>query len=259
MPSKERTKLAVVLTSLRERAGLSRSKLAQKIGVSPSYLSMLENATGQNPKSPSLEILRQLYHSLSKSRQSDAFELLQAILETDELVPSVMPYGGLSEEAQRQLKADVREVWIISDLLGENVYDGLFEATYNNILKRGVSYVYFLPFGSDQWPGLIERFKRKKKISKERLERCVTCIECTPLMFLARIALFNPRDKTAHGTITLGSMGNYTFFQLEKEQIESIYKTLLVPLQSLTTAKTDKTLPKSISLPSGRFELVFPK
>lgn len=259
MPSKERTKLAVVLTSLRERAGLSRSMLAQKIGVSPSYLSMLENATSKNPKSPSLEILRQLYHSLSKSRQSDAFELLQAILETDELAPSVMPYGGLSEEAQRQLKADVREVWIISDLLGENVYDGLFEATYNNILKRSVSYVYFLPFGSDQWPGLIERFKRKKKFSKEQLERCVTCIECTPLMFLARIALFNPRDKTAHGTITLGTMGNYTFFQLEKEQIESIYKTLLVPLQSLTTAKTDKALARTISLPSGRFELVFPK
>ncbi|MGI0016971.1 MAG: helix-turn-helix transcriptional regulator, partial [Nitrososphaera sp.] len=126
------------MTNLRERAGLSRSQLAKKIGVSSSYLSMLENSTYQNSKSPSLDILRQLYHSLSKSRQSDAFDLIQAILETDELAPSVMPYGGLSEESQRQLKADVREVWIISDLLGENVYDGLFEATYSNILKRSV-------------------------------------------------------------------------------------------------------------------------
>jgi transcriptional regulator with XRE-family HTH domain len=259
MPSKERTKLAVVLTNLRERAGLSRSQLAKKIGVSSSYLSMLENSTYQNSKSPSLDILRQLYRSLSKLRQSDAFDLIQAILETNELAPAVMPYGGLTEEAQRQLKEDVQEVWIISDLLGENVYDKLFEATYNNILKRNVSYVYFLPFGSDQWPGLIERFNRKKKISKDQLERCVTCIECPPLMSLARIALFNPREKTAHGTITLGSMGSYTFFQLEKEKIESICKTLLIPLQNLTTAKTDKALPRTISLPSGRFELVFPK
>jgi hypothetical protein len=106
---------------------------------------------------------------------------------------------------------------------------------------------------------LIERLRRIKKINKEQLERCVTCIECTPLMFMARIALFNPREKTAHGTITLGSMGNYTFFQLEKEQIEGICTTLLLPLQTLTTVKTDKAVPRTISLPSGRFDLVFPK
>lgn len=259
MQRKERTKLAVVLTQLRERAGLSRSQLAKKIGVSQAYLAMLENSTYQNPKSPSLEVLRQLYHCLSQSKQRDAFALIQAVLEVEDITPSIMPYGGLVDEAKRQLKEDVKEIWIISDLLGENIYEKLFETTYNNILKKNVSYVYFLPFGSDQWHGLIERLKRMKKISTAQLERCVTCIECSPLMFMARIALFNPRDKTAHGTITLGSMSSFTLFQLERDQIEGICKTLLVPLQNLTVAKTNKEFPRSISLPSGRFDLVFPK
>lgn len=259
MPSKEKTKLAVVLISLREKAGLSRSQLAKKIHVSQAYLAMLENSTYQNPKNPSLEVLRQLYRELSNAKKSDVFDLTEAILETEELAPLIIPYGGLTEEAQRQSEEDVKEVWVISDLLGENIHDKLFETTCSNILKRNVLYVYFLPFGSDQWPGLIERFNRKKKIGKDHLERCVTCIECPPLMTLARIALFNPREKTAHGTITLGSMGSYTFFQLEKEKIESMVKTLLIPLKNMTTAKEDKTLPRTISLPSGRFDLVFPK
>jgi len=258
MQSKDKTKLAVVLTNLRERAGISRSQLAKKIGVSPAYLSMLENSTHCNPKNPSLDVLRQLYHYLSKSKQTDAFAIIQAILEVDEPASPIMPHG-VSDEAQRQLKADVKDIWIISDLLGENVDDELFDVTQHNILKRNVNYVYFLPFGSDQWSGLIDRILRRKKISKSQLERCVTCIECTPLMFLARIAIFNPREKTANGTITLGGMGSFTFFNLAKEEVERICKTLLVPLQSLITAKTDKSLPRSITLPSGRFDLVFPK
>jgi transcriptional regulator with XRE-family HTH domain len=259
MPSKEKTKLAVALTQLRERAGLSRSELAKKIGVSHAYLAMLENSNYQNPKSPSLEVLRQLYHTLSQSRQKDAFAIIQAVLEVEDIAPPILTHGGLDDEARRQLKEDVSEIWIISDLLGENIHEKLFETTYNNILKRNVSYVYFLPFGSDQWHGLIERLKRTKKMRTEQLQRCVTCIECAPLMFMARIALFNPREKSTHGTITLGSMGSYTFFQLEKEQIENICKTLLVPVQNLTLAKTNRDFPKTISLPSGRFDLVFPK
>lgn len=259
MQSKERTKLAVVLADLRERAGLSRGQVAKKVGVSASYLSMLENSTYQNPKLPSLEILRQLYHSISKSKQIDAIELINALLDTDEINPSAVLHEGVHEEAQRQVRDDVKEVWIISDLLGENIYDNLFESTCNNILTRGVLYVYFIPFGSDQWYGLIERFKRKSKINEELLRRSVTCIECPPLTFLTRIALFNPREKTAHGTITLGGKGNYSFFHLEKEHCENICNTLLVPLQSLVVAKTDKAASNTISLPSGRFDLVFPQ
>jgi hypothetical protein len=81
-----------------------------------------------------------LYLSLSRAKQRDAVSLIQAILEVDELSP-IIPHGSLSDEAKRQLNAEIKEIWIISDLLGENIYDELFEATYNNILKRNISYV----------------------------------------------------------------------------------------------------------------------
>ena len=245
--------VARLLTELREEKKLKLKDLADLAKISPPYMSMLENEDLKPPRIPSMEVLKSFIQVLCPDDPAKSQELaLSAIgLYSDQAI--IAPRSTFPYEAKKQIVDTIKEVWIVSDKIGENVDAELYEATVKNMVDRGVKYKYFIPIGNLEWSYLLHQLQDDDRISDDQLEESVMCVECNPMIFVSRIAIFNPGRSDENGTISIGPTSNTQLYDLETAQLKHLINHLEPVVHRFKQGKE-----RSLQLKTGEFNLVYP-
>lgn len=243
-----------MLRDLRKSQGMTIKEVADKVGITHQYLAALENPKTGPKKSPSREVYKNLINVLCPNDPAATFELLMSafdLYDTDD-VQYVAPKGWIPQEAIQQSSDDIEEIWILSDKIGENVDRDLYEATVKNII-RGVRYRFFIPTGSLEWDYLLNRIETDSRIDEKVFKQQVICVACNPIMFFARIALTNPGQADAKGSIGVGVPEAPQFYNLDQKQIAYVFDHLSPVLRRFEDSQVD-----FVKYPTGEFRLLFP-
>lgn len=144
----------------REKINMSKSELARKIGVSPSYITMLENG---DKKNPSMEILLKLSNALNVNITEltdidDSFYKVLANSESKE----ISKYGYLDYYLEQYIKSLGYEITgdESEGYLFIKAPDGTYEITDKNIEELETTTKSFVLFK------LQEIIKNSRKIGK---------------------------------------------------------------------------------------------
>lgn len=239
-------RFARALTELRTRRGLTQDELAARIKVSRGYMSLLESARG---KIPSINVLRDICNVLviRRGQQRYRSELQQiarlalAALDLDDTELYEDFLGTLEDEPGLQRQPTVNEIWILSDVLGENRKPALLETTVAN-LQEGVRYAYFVPQGEGEleWSRCEKTIMQSLPAPFELPTGRLLAVACPKLLCLARIRVVNPGVRSAQGSISLGPLEDIVLHALQPEQVAAIHRELGAVLGALA-AKAEYT------------------
>ena len=250
------------LERLRKSKGLkTQQQLGKAAKLSRTYISTLEGLKASDKKRPSSEALRELClviategERVDKKAPLDrkkAFELVFSALGLDVGDPFAEEKGSAGP-ALKELLQSSKEVWVFTDILAENISDEVLAIVIQHGLKQGVVFRYFLSDPS-QWPKCEERFRNRLGGHWEQHKKQILVIECLSPLCEMHIGIYDPGQRSAQGTVTIGPVNQAKFESLQPEQVFAITKK--VPMVSdLVNSETRVILDPSL----GRLHLIFP-
>lgn len=272
-------KFSTILKKRRESLGLSRRELANKIKKSQSYILALEDPNSE--RKPSLETLRRIVFFLSCNKEQfqslsvdninpvnwrkiDSkvpFRLILSAIGIEPEVLSGLPFSRKDGELKEQTKLEEgAEVWVVSDLLYEAMSKEYAEYTANNIKKRGIKYIYFLPtyVHESHWKRAIEYIKAGISESAEMVHESVRLYYVARCAFGCRLRISNPRGQspTASYSLSSGPAREYLHYPVPSELITTMVRTF-DELIHIEEQKSDSDWAYSVEL--GAIRLIFPE
>lgn len=245
-------KLPHLLGELRTQAGLSRDEIATTIGISASYVSILENPNLDSPKIPSIDVLQKYVSCFVDEQPQLVFSILLAAAKFERNF--TLPIGWLSSEADRQESRNFYEMWILSDVIAELKSKKLLVVTGDRIRAALTKYVFFIPPSSEEWEALHRRLKQTAGITDALIRDSVMCIETSLLLCLPRVAISFSQTEGVKGTVTIGHITQPEFYPLQDEQSSAFLKILDDVVQSFRANSETKSLTRANVL----FKRIFP-
>lgn len=241
------TALSKALTHLRGKR--NQSQLARDANVSRAYYSLLESGGGEGAgtkrKDPSLEFLRKVARTLigdeleTNKQVRDACRLGLAALDYPFNDPFEDMVGSIDNEIEVQSKSSVEEIWIIADVIAENVHAKLLEQTVKNLMRDPpVRYVYFVPRGGqwDTFLKLVELSLKRMRVKDPHFlhkENRLRAVACPSMLCVVPIRVLNP-SSSPKVTITLGeTLDHLLLFSLAPAQVKTVVTELTGILSGL--------------------------
>jgi transcriptional regulator with XRE-family HTH domain len=251
------------LERLRKSKGLkTQQQLGKAAKLSRTYISTLEGLKASDKKRPSSEALRELCLVLATEGErvdkktpldrKKAFELIFSALGLDIGDPFAEEKGSAGP-ALKELLQNSKEAWVFTDILAENISDEVLAIVIEHGLKRGVEFRYFLSDPS-QWPKCEERFRARLKANWEQCKKQIMVIECLSPLCEMHVGIYDPGQRSAQGTVTVGPVNQAKFESLQPEQVFAISKKV-VPVFSDLVSSDHEIVDPSL----GRLRLIFPK
>lgn len=207
-------KFAEILGTLRRESNKTQGELAESLGLSSSYIAMLESGDRGN-KNP-------LTH-----------DQVRVLIEKMEIFPpksdELLEAAGLStfrtEKDELRIQKDypdLKEVWIFAKVI-RDVDEDWYEVVKKNIM-RGVKYNYFTT-SQTKCRKLYNRLKREEV--SINLNQNLECFIFPEKLFMANFAIYNPSEKNRYCCGAVFEDGKATsFYTLEKTEGELLYLIL---------------------------------
>lgn len=254
----DKRNFADVLSRIRKKQGFKTQKeLADKLGWNRSIISNLESKNRAEQYLPTIRRLRQLCDVLASENVNDRIELISAALGTS-LSGLAITTGKIEDEAELQ-KEEFEEIWVISDILAENVSDSFLKSTIENIGHSNPrKYVYFIPSKSEQFDHLLEQLEAAECLSNKNIEEHVTCITCPEIMFFSRITIKNP-GKLSFATGKMSMEEGAKIIDLPHTQVFNIISILIQVEKGLRRKFEKREQELTINARGGNFSLIYPK
>jgi len=219
-----------MLKEYRNKSCLSQEQLGNEIGMSQSYINMIERGR-RSLKPEKVESFIKLLDF--KEIEAEKFRMAGlGIWYSAGEIPLLNPEGFGRELSESNY------TWIIgeSPMEFQTVWNSVYNGIYKNI-KMGGKFTYWLSKDSkkdfDRFLKTIKDDLRKKdRIPPQRGERSMECILCEsefPLIFdLVNLYIYNPLSDSRVGRQKIyGQNENVRFIPMPKWQIDSICEGLL--------------------------------
>lgn len=239
---------AWVLTELRTGAGLTQQALADEMGLSRGYVSLLESVN--EGKKPSVDMLAKLCRVLEINDLSNPghrrkfWRLMTSCLNIEASGdPFTDAIGGFDDELRCQQLQSINELWIISDLLAENHVVGFLHQTAEN-LRAGVRYVFFVPQGSgeDEWRTCLDRLVSEEKLELQSLPADrLLAIASPATTCVPSVRLSNPGLRTADGVVSVGQgITDLLLYRIPRRQVDELFTRLRPVVNNLAVQNTEQ-------------------
>lgn len=205
------------LRDFRNHAKLKQEELGEAIGVSGSYIGMLESG-GRGKENP--------------VTREEAWKLIEKLNifppKLDKLLESagLSPFRSEVEELRiQQNYPDLKELWIFTKVI-RDVDDIWYPIVKENIVgKRSVKYTYFTTTPT-KCRKLFNRLSREG-VKKEILNKKLECFIFPEKLFMANFAIYNPAEKDRYCCGAVFENGKPTsFYTYEKTEAELMYLIL---------------------------------
>jgi len=206
-----------LLKQQRKRLNLTRKVFAERAGLSEDYLTDIEIRN----KTPSVEKLFDIIRIASCKNRSQV-ETADARKEKPEwrevdnevFMAMILATKGINAQElllsahadfQREIDEQHGEVWILSNILAEAIDPDVAKRTAENIVKKGMSYRFFVPYSArSHWETAVELIEdalgSDRKLAAER----VRVYRTAELAFNCRLRISQPGSETAQARYSIG-------------------------------------------------------
>lgn len=211
---------------------LTQGELAELVGFSRGYLSLLESQESKRPSYSKLQALCRAVATVGADLESSA--LIRAVEEPMHVDPEklsrlvsaalglVVTMPGLADDRgplHSEKAASGEQRWIFTDILAENV-DDRFLARAAEEICAGVTYNYFV-YEAQEWDQLAGRLQ--DALQSHASAQHVRAIECRSLLCLMRLSLqTDTSGELREGTITIGGVNAPRLKRLQMNQASEI-------------------------------------
>jgi len=224
-----------IFKHFRVSRNFSQTNLAERIGVRPSYISMIEKGIRRPPRELILKIGKVLnlswkeynklleaagYHHLTESEYVASFSDKLPYLLVDQVKERKVRI--LKEEAEFQKEVEAREIWVISKCPLEYLYEEFFQTVKYNILYREITYVYYVHEAS--YITYLVRKLENEGVGSSVIKRYIKGILSPSLIFFSDLAIYDPFSPTRFGRI-MSLPG--VLWEMDSERVGYTYEKLL--------------------------------
>ena len=237
-----------IFKHFRVSRNFSQTNLAEKVGIRPSYISMIEKGIRRPSRELILKIGRALnlswkeynkllelagYHHLTESEYIASFSDKLPYLLVEEVRKRKVRV--LKEEAEWQKEVEIKEIWVISKCPLEYLYEEFFKTVKHNILYREITYVYYVHEAS--YITHLVRKLESEGVKHSVIKRYIKGILSPSLIFFSDLAIYDPFSPTRFGRI-MGLPG--ILWEMDPERVSYLCEKLLPVYEYLLKLNKEK-------------------
>lgn len=251
-----------VLVELRKKKDLKQKELADRIGLSRTYIAMLETQSASDKKRPSFEVLQKLCRVIATPNgdidetapldPKKTFELVFSATRLDVENPFV-DLGGPLESAYKEVASNVtKAIYVFSDLAFDGLSANVREDTFS-LINRGVKYHFF----SSNLGGCCRAKELfNKSIDAEIVKDRVRVYESDSLLCRLQIGICDPGERSETGFMLAGPPNHMWLCYLGPSQVSRVAVWLI---SSDNARNFNDLTPEFVIRGVGQVRLAFPK
>jgi DNA-binding XRE family transcriptional regulator len=205
-----------VTKSKNPKAAASKTGRRKKGEGNPSYY---DKKGFPEPSELDLEKFKKmLFVSTGLTKYENSFVPVESIASSKTEIDEYIERNKFAEQKIAELK-HTYEVWTLSDILGETLFDESAEKTAEYIIKNKIKYINFVPLDDNtQWRTAYQRIKSfAEKIigesnkatkdywtKKDKWENYIHFYGVSNASFFIRLRIYNPYSPNARGNYNVG-------------------------------------------------------